>query len=164
MMAFDQGVGAVTHLFNAMSPLHHRSPGLAGAAMAHDSVMASIIPDGLHVHHAMVKMASRVMKGRLFAITDAVTETTTGPYRHQLATDHYTSGGILSGSALNMITACRNLVKKAGVPFDEAIRMCSLYPAKLLKKEQEFGRISQGYRTSLLVLDEELHVKNIFDP
>jgi len=86
---FEKGISTVTHLYNAMSPLHHREPGLTGATLHHSKVMASIIPDGHHVDYAAVSIAKKIMGKRLFAITDAVTETNVGPYQHQLAGDKY---------------------------------------------------------------------------
>ena len=73
--SFANGATTVTHLYNAMSPLQHRAPGLVGAAMDDKKVMASIIPDGHHVDYAAIRIAKEVMKERLFVITDAVTET-----------------------------------------------------------------------------------------
>ena len=101
MNGFANGINTVTHLYNAMSPLQHRQPGLVGATMDHDKVMASIIPDGHHVDYAAIRIAKQVMKERLFVITDAVTETDKGYYQHKMAGDKYESGGILSGSALD---------------------------------------------------------------
>jgi N-acetylglucosamine-6-phosphate deacetylase len=79
---FASGIRAVTHLYNAMSPLLHREPGLVGASMDDEQVMASIIPDGHHVDYAAIRIAKAVMKERLFVITDAVTDTDEGQYPH----------------------------------------------------------------------------------
>src|SRR5690606_5950263 len=129
---FSTYITTVTHLFNAMSPFTHRAPGLAGAAMDDDRVYASIIADGHHVDYAAIRIAKQVMKERLFAITDAVTETTEGHYQHYLVGDKYEAAGILSGSALTMNKAAQNLVQFAGVSIEEALRMCSLYPARVM--------------------------------
>jgi N-acetylglucosamine-6-phosphate deacetylase len=154
--AFDRGIPAVTHLFNAMSPLHHREPGLVGAAFDHHNVMASIIPDGHHVAFEAVGIAKKLMGNRLFAITDAVTETDSGPYQHHLAGDKYEAGGILSGSAISMLDGLVNLVQKAGIDLDEAVKMCSLYPAELLGCADKYGKIAPGYSEEFLVLDKDL--------
>ena len=156
MQAFDKGITAVTHLYNAMSPLQHREPGLVGAAMSHDQVRASIIPDGHHVDYVAVKLAKKVMQERLFAITDAVTETTEGYYQHYLAGDKYEAAGILSGSALTMQKALYNLVHHAGVELAEALRMCSLYPARVMRMDDRLGKIAPGYRAALVGIDEGL--------
>lgn len=155
---FKSGIHAVTHLFNAMSPLLHREPGLVGATMDDEQVMASIIPDGHHVDYAAIRIAKAVMNERLFVITDAVTDTESGHYPHELIGDKYESAGILSGSALTMAKAMQNLVQYAGVSTGEAIRMCSLYPARVMQLDNELGKIEKGYKASLLLLDEEMNI------
>lgn len=155
---FAAGITAVTHLYNAMSPLRHRAPGLVGAAMDDCQVMASIIPDGHHADYAAVRIAKQVMKDRLFAITDAVTTTTEGYYKHQPAGDKYEAASILSGSALTMNRALQNLVQHAGIAADEALRMCSLYPARVMGLDKELGRIGKGYKASMVALDKDLQV------
>ncbi len=153
--SFAQGIKAVTHLYNAMSPLQHREPGLAGAAMDDATVMASIIPDGYHADYAAVRIAKAVMKERLFVITDAVTETNKGPYQHDLVGDKYEAAGILSGSALTMHKAMLNLVNHCSIEMGEAIRMCSLYPARLMGLDNELGKIKKGYKSKLIVINQQ---------
>ena len=152
MHSFGKGVSAVTHLYNAMSPLQHRMPGLVGAAFDHPSVMASIIADGHHVDFAAIRIAKKIMGDRLFAITDAVTQTSAGYYKHQFEGDKYTADGILSGSALTMYQAYVNLVSHAGIGQAEALRMCSLYPAQLMNMDDRLGRIREGYEAKLAVI------------
>ena len=161
MQGFDNGITAVTHLYNAMSGLNHREPGLVGAAFDHKNVMASIIPDGHHVDYAALRIAKNIMGERLFAITDAVTDTSEGYYQHQLAGDKYEAGGILSGSSLTMNKALQNLVDHAGVELNEAIRMCSLYPAKVLRMENELGKIQKGFKANMVVLNEKFEVQKM---
>ncbi len=156
MKMFEEGVHAVTHLYNAMSPLHHREPGLVGAAMDHPGVMASIIPDGHHVDYAAIRIAKAVMKERLFAITDAVTENSSGHYHHQAAGNKFESGGVLSGSMLTMLDALRNLVQHARIELDEALRMCSTYPARLMNLDNQLGYIKKGYPANLVALDQDM--------
>lgn len=158
---FDSGITAITHLYNAMSPLQHRAPGLVGAGFDHNTVMASIIPDGHHVDFTAVRIAKQIMKERLFVITDAVTETNTGYYPHHLEEDKYEASGILSGSALTMNIAVKNLVEHAGIDLGEALRMCSLYPARVIKLDRTFGKIKQGYATSMVVMSDQMEVKKI---
>ncbi len=153
---FANGIAAVTHLYNAMSPLQHRQPGLVGAAMDDAKVMASIIPDGHHVDYAAIRIAKKAMGERLFAITDAVTETTEGQYPHKLAGDKYEAGDVLSGSALTMTKALQNLVNHAGVELGEALRMCSLYPAWVIKADEFLGRITPGYNAEIVILNKQL--------
>lgn len=159
--SFSDGITTVTHLFNAMSPLQHREPGLAGAAMDDHKVFASIIPDGYHVDFAAVRIAKQVMKERLFVITDAVTETTEGEYQHYKTGDKYEAAGILSGSALNMNKALHNLVSHTGIETGEAIRMCSLYPAKVINRDHNLGRIEKGYSSDMVVINNSLEVQQL---
>ena len=159
--SFERGISTVTHLYNAMSPLHHREPGLVGATLAHSNVRASIIPDGYHVDYAAVAIAKKIMGERLFAITDAVTETSLGPYRHQLAGDRYECNGVLSGSALTMHKAFKNLVEHVQLSVEEALRMCSLYPAQLLRCDHEFGKIAPQATGQFLVLDKALEIVEV---
>jgi N-acetylglucosamine-6-phosphate deacetylase len=158
---FDHGVSAVTHLFNAMSPLHHREPGLVGAAFNHPKLRASIIPDGYHVNYAAISIAKKIMGNRLFAITDAVTETSFGPYQHQLAGDKYECNGVLSGSALTMHKAFKNLVLHTGIEVDEALRMCSLYPAQVLGCDDQYGKIVPQAAGQFLVLNKQLEIVEV---
>ena len=155
---FFKDIHLATHLFNAMSPLHHREPGLPAAAMLQPGVMASIVADGYHIDFNMVCLAKKVMVERLFFITDAVTETKEGPYPHELKGDKYESNGILSGSALSMMKAVKNGVEKCDISLDEALRMASLYPAKVLEIGNVTGKIEKGYKADLVLIDENLAV------
>lgn len=157
---FANGITAVTHLYNAMSPLQHRQPGLVGAAMDDENVMASIIPDGHHVDYAALRIAKQVMKERLFVITDAVTDTTEGYYQHKRAGDKYEADSILSGSALTMAKAVQNLVNFGQIELGEALRMCSLYPANVLRMK-EHGRIGVGCNARMLVMNDKMEMQQL---
>jgi N-acetylglucosamine-6-phosphate deacetylase len=159
--SFSLGIDTITHLFNAMSPLHHREPGMVGAALHHQGVVASIIPDGHHVDFAVIGLAKKLMGERLFAITDAVTETTEGAYKHHLAGDKYECNGTLSGSAISMYIAFSNLVKKVGIEVEEALRMCSLYPARALKMAHLYGKIAPGFAAQFVVLNKQLDLVEV---
>lgn len=161
--AFNNGIQTVTHLYNAMSPLQHREPGFAGAVLNHAFVKSSIIPDGYHVNFAAVSIAKKIMGSRLFAITDAVTETTSGPYQHQLQGDKYVCNHILSGSALTMHKAFYNLVNFVGIEVDEALRMCSLYPAQVLNNSHQYGKIAPGYAAQFVVLNNQLSLLQVIN-
>ncbi|MEO6638604.1 MAG: N-acetylglucosamine-6-phosphate deacetylase [Ginsengibacter sp.] len=158
MQAFDKGINIATHLFNAMTPLHHREPGFAAAVMLHPSVMVSLVPDGLHVNFTMVKLAKKLMGQRLFMITDAVTETTEGPYQHTLNVDKYETNGILSGSALTMAMGVKNCVENCDIPLDESLRMASQYPAMVLGVEDSMGKIEKGFAENFVALNKNLEV------
>jgi N-acetylglucosamine-6-phosphate deacetylase len=159
--AFDWGIHAATHLYNAMSPLQHRAPGMVGAIFNHSKVMASIVPDGFHVDFAAIKIAKQQLQQRLFVITDAVTETVDGPYPHRLMEDRYESNGILSGSALTMGKCLQNLVSKVDIDAAEALRMVSLYPAEVMGKDHTMGKIEKGFDANLVLLNDTLGVDGI---
>ncbi len=158
MQAFDGGIRAATHLFNAMSSFHHRDAGMPGAVMQCQTVMASIIADGHHVDFDVIKIAKKIIQNRLYLITDAVTETTEGYYLHHLDGDKYTSNGILSGSAITMLQSVKNCISKVGIELNEALRMASLYPAKVAGIDHNFGRIQKGYAASFVMLDKNLDI------
>ncbi|WP_270088715.1 N-acetylglucosamine-6-phosphate deacetylase [Sphingobacterium sp. SYP-B4668] len=160
--AFDQGIVAATHLFNAMSGFHHREVGLPGAVFNHGQAQASIILDGIHVSFEAARVAKRLMGDRLFMITDAVAPCDKGIYRHILNEDHYVlPDGTLSGSALTLLGAVKNAVNKVGVPLDEALRMATQYPADLIGRA-DLGRIEKGARANIIVFDDSFNLEQVF--
>jgi N-acetylglucosamine-6-phosphate deacetylase len=157
---FEAGITTVTHLFNAMSPLHHRATGLPGATLA-STVYASIIADGIHVDYSVVNFSKKAMGERLFLITDAVAEST-GVYPHVQETDRYTlPDGTLSGSNLTLLQAVKNCVQHAGILLEEALRMASTYPANLLHAN-EIGRLEPGAKANILLFDEDFNVQQVY--
>lgn len=155
MAGFDWGIPAATHLFNAMSPLQHRSPGMVGAVMAHPQVMSSIVYDGIHVLPPVASIAQQVMGDRLFFITDAVTPTSEGPYQHVFQGDHYAlPDGTLSGSALHMHQCIRQAVEWGHMEFEEAVRKASVIPGQLVP-HRKIGRIAEGYEAAFNVYSQK---------
>lgn len=160
--AFNGGVQATTHLFNAMTPIHHRNPGIPTAVFNHDSVHASIIADGHHVDFEVVRMSKKLMGDRLFLITDAVTSCQDGPYQHQRLGDKFVMpDGTLSGSALTQLQAVKNCTSYAGISLVDAINMASKTPLKLIGMEHLLGTVEVGKQANLLVLDAELNLKKV---
>ena len=161
MKGFSWGIKAVTHLFNAMSPVHHRDPGLPGAAFLSENIMASIVADGIHVDYAMLSIAKRIMNERLYLVSDAVEESTEAAVHHIRQKDRFTlPDGTLSGSALTMMKAVQNCVENARIPLNEALRMASTYPARLMGWDKT-GRIEPGYKADLVVFDKYFAVKQV---
>jgi N-acetylglucosamine-6-phosphate deacetylase len=159
---FAWGIETTTHLFNAMSPIHHRDPGLPGAVFNSDSACASIIADGIHVSYSMLAIAKKIMKERLFLVSDAVEENDRGIYQHVRQYDRYTlPDGTLSGSNLTMLSAVKNCIHNAGISKEEALRMASMYPARLIKAPDR-GIISPGARADLLMVDDHLEIRRIY--
>ena len=158
---FESGIKTVTHLFNAMSALHHRATGLPGAAFVSD-VYASVIADGIHVDYSIVTMSQKIFREKLFLITDAVEENLEGVYVHVKGEDRFTlPDGTLSGSKLTMLQAVKNCVRHCGIPLDEALRMASTYPANLLGAKS-LGRIEPGAKANLLLFDEDFNVLGVY--
>jgi N-acetylglucosamine-6-phosphate deacetylase len=168
---FEAGIRSATHLFNAMSPWTGRDPGLVGGILDQEEVAAGVIVDGKHVHYASIKIAKRIKQDKLFLITDAVTPTGTSMTTFQFAgqTIHVRDGrcvngdGTLSGAILTMIEAVANSVRCVGIPVHEAIRMASLYPARVLKLDQDLGRLAAGYIANIAVFDENFRVRGVVD-
>ncbi|WP_304234245.1 N-acetylglucosamine-6-phosphate deacetylase [Jiulongibacter sediminis] len=160
---FEQGVTLVTHLFNAMSGLHHRKPGLVGAAFANSDVWAPIIPDGKHVHFGAVKAAYKAKGEKLFIISDALflgrkkLEFQWEEFDAKLVNGEYVnSEGNLAGSAISVGEAVKNMVEQVGVTLAEAIEMATLRPAKAVELDQKVGRIAKSYPAVFTVFDQSL--------
>ena len=159
---FEQGISCTTHLFNAMSPFHHRDTGLPGATFQSETVMASMVADGIHIDYQALMISKRLLQERLFLITDAVEECHEGPYQHVKKNDHFTMpDGTLSGSALTLLKAVENCVKYAGIPLDEALRMASAYPAQVINKA-DAGKIKVGYKADLVIFNAQYQVEQVW--
>ncbi len=167
--AVDAGARWVTHLFNAMAPLHHREPGLAGVALTDERLHVGLIPDGVHVHPRVVAAAHRALGERLTIVTDAVAALGMPHGRHALgrsevhvdATGVRLADGTLAGSDLSMDQGVRNLVAFTGGDPEAAIRAASTNPARLLEDATR-GRVRAGARADLVVLDDDLRVAGTY--
>jgi len=159
LTGIQSGITGITHLFNAMSAFHHREAGLPGAAMHSADVMASIVADGIHVDYKVISLAKRLLKDRLYLISDAVEENRKGAYQHILRGDRYTlEDGTLSGSALTMMKAVANCTRYAGIEPEEALRMATVYPAKLMRLTDR-GAIAPGLKADIVAFDREFNIK-----
>ena len=162
VQAFEAGVTAGTHLFNAMPALDHRSPGLAAAILNSNRVTTGLIPDGIHVHPGMVALAWKE-KGphRMAIVTDAMGALGMPPGVYSLGgfkvfvdeTSARLQNGTLAGSILRMDQAVRNLVKFTGCSLREAVSAATLNPARLLKSHRK-GRLVRGADADLVLLDD----------
>ena len=159
------GARLATHLFNAMSPLHHRNPGLVGAALAH-AEYAEIIPDLLHVHPGAIRAALRAIP-RLYVVTDSTSATGMPDGEYRLGSQHVTkclggvrlADGTLAGSTLTMDQALRNLVS-LGLPIADVSNRMSRYAADYLGIADR-GRLLVGARADLVVLDADLQLTQV---
>lgn len=156
--ALKHGTRGFTHLFNAMSPLHHRDPGMVGAALAH-AEYAELIPDLLHVHPGAIRATMRAIP-RLYVVTDSTSAAGMPDGEYRLGSQHVTkcmggvrlANGTLAGSTLTMDQALRNLVS-LGIPLADVSNRLSRYPADYLELD---GRIARGAWADLVVFDRDL--------
>ncbi|WER46313.1 N-acetylglucosamine-6-phosphate deacetylase [Cupriavidus sp. WKF15] len=163
--ALAAGATGFTHLFNAMTPLQHRAPGVVGAALAH-AEYAELIPDLLHVHPGAIRAALRAIP-RLYAVTDATAAAgmPDGVYHLGSQTVYKAGGsvrlanGTLSGSVLTMDQALRNFVA-IGLDLADASRRVSLYPAQYLGLADR-GQLAPGCWADVVVLDRALHIRTV---
>ena len=161
--AFKQGIKLVTHLYNAMSPLHHRNPGLVGAAFDHTEVYAPIILDGHHCDFSAARIAYKIKKDKLFLISDALfTSRKVKSFQWEsfdatLKNDQYiNSEGNLSGAAISLAEAVYNAVNEVGIPLQEAIEMATIRPAKAIGLQNIAGQIAIGYPAVFTAFDDDL--------
>jgi len=166
--ALNAGVRGFTHLFNAMTQLHGRDPGVVGTALDDAGSWCGLIVDGWHLHPAALRVAlAAKARGRLFLVTDAMPPVGSSDETFELNGETITcrdgrcvnSNGTLAGSALDMAAAVRNTIDQGAVDVAEALRMASTYPADFLGLEATHGRIAPGCRADLVVLDDELNVR-----
>jgi N-acetylglucosamine-6-phosphate deacetylase len=167
--AAARGVRGVTHLFNAMSQLQGRAPGVVGAALTDPRLAAGIIADGHHVHPGNLGLAARAMGGRLFLVTDAMATLASDlagfdlfgvPVRLE-AGRLVSPEGTLAGAHLAMDEAVRGMVARAGLSLGRALAMASGNAARAIGLADELGRIAPGWRASLTCLDEALHARAV---
>ena len=163
----DAGIRGFTHLYNAMSPLTGREPGVVGAALEDRESWCGVIVDGHHVHPASLRVALAAKpRGKVFLVTDAMPPVGADDPSYELYGEVITArdgvvrnaAGALAGSALDMATAVRNTVQLLGVPLEEASRMASTYPAQFLGLGDRLGRIAPGYQADFVALDDQLQV------
>lgn len=163
------GVRTVTHLFNAMSPLGHREPGMVGAALDTGSLYAGLIADGIHVHPAAMGAALRAKTGpgKIFLVTDAMspigTEMTSFTLngREILRRDGRLTleDGTLAGADIDMASSVRLVHQILGLPLDEALKMASTYPADAAQVSARKGAIRPGYDADFVALNANLEAQ-----
>jgi N-acetylglucosamine-6-phosphate deacetylase len=166
----DAGARQATHLFNRMTPIGHRQPGLAAAVLEHDEVTAEVVCDGMHVHPAMVRVAMAA-KGtsRIMAITDGTagaglprgTRSTIGGRPITVGDVALLEDGTIAGSVLTMDRAFAKLVSAMGMSLVDAATVCATTPARALNL-QGLGVIAPGATADLVVLDRDLNVVHTF--
>ena len=165
--ALAHGLTGFTHLFNAMSPLTSREPGVVGAALEDAESWCGLIVDGHHVDPAVLRVALRCKRlDRFVLVTDAMPPVGTGQesfmlqgrrilVRDGLCVDEQ---GTITGSALDMASAVRNAVAMLGVDLPAAVKMASAHPAAFLRLENEIGGLARGRRANLVHADDDVRI------
>ena len=168
---FDAGARCVTHLFNAMSPLGSREPGVVGAALADPRIYAGFIADGLHVHEIVGRLAYRLKgAGRLALVSDAMPPAAGGPDVYQLGGREVRRRGLrltlddgtLAGAVITMHDAVRYAVDRLGAPLEDALRMATSTPARLLRVERRHGVLAEGSRADFVHLGDDLELRGVW--
>ncbi|WP_337044915.1 N-acetylglucosamine-6-phosphate deacetylase [Emticicia sp. 17c] len=161
--AYQKGIGLCTHLYNAMTQMGHREPGVVGATFDTPEVYAPIIIDGFHCDFAAARIAYKIKKDKLFIISDAlfvgnkVTHFKWGEFDAYLKDNQYrNSEGNLAGAAISMADAVKAAVEKVGIPLDEAIKMATVRAAKAIGQDQQIGQIASGFPASFVTFDKDL--------
>lgn len=161
--AYNQGITLCTHLYNAMTQMGHREPGVVGATFDSPTVYAPIILDGFHCDYAAARIAYKIKQDKLFLISDAlfvgekVKQFQWEEFDAYLENGQYrNSEGNLAGAAISMADCVRNAVEKVGISLEEAIKMATIRPAKALGIDAEIGQIAEGFPAKFVVFDENL--------
>ena len=170
--AINLGLSHVTHIFNAMPPMHHRQPEAIGAALMDDRLSVQVICDGIHLHPLTIKMIARLKKcHNICLITDAMRATgmPEGEYMlGQFEKVRYKDGcvtssdGTLASTAITMIDSLKNFLSFGDVSFLQALQTVCSTPAKVLGQERFIGVIEEGYDADILIIDRDLNIKNVF--
>ena len=164
----EAGITGFTHLFNAMTPMQGREPGVVGAALDDANSWVGVIVDGVHVHPASLRVAIAAKpRGKVVLVTDAMPMVGSDDPGFDLYGETITAvdgvvrnaAGSLAGSALDMASAVRNTVHLLGLPLEEACRMAAQYPAEWIGLGHQLGRIAPGYRADLVLLDADVRVQ-----
>lgn len=166
---FDAGATHLTHLFNAMSGIHHRHPGPIGAASEREKVTAELICDGIHVHPSAVRMAFRLFPGRICLISDALRCCGMADGSYSLGGQEILlsggvarlTGGAIAGSAADLYQCMRRAVS-FGIPREQAVWAATALPARVIGRESETGAIADGRAADFVICGGELEPEAVY--
>ena len=168
---FDAGASAVTHLYNAMSQLSSRAPGVVGATLADPRIICGLIADGEHAHALAYRLALAAKGPRGIAlVSDAMPPAAGGPDVFELQGRRMTrvgakltaEDGTLAGTAITMRDAVDYVVNVLKLPLADALMMATLTPARLLRVDNQIGRLAPGFRADLVHLTDDLEVAGVW--
>lgn len=166
---FDAGATHLTHLFNAMSGIHHRHPGPIGVASERENVTAELICDGIHVHPSAVRMAFRLFPGRICLISDALRCCGMADGSYSLGGQEILlsggvarlTGGAIAGSAADLYQCMRRAVS-FGIPREQAVWAATALPARVIGRESETGAIADGRAADFVICGGELEPEAVY--
>ena len=166
--AFDAGALHVTHLFNGMPPLHHRDPGVIGAADERDNVTVELICDGLHIHPSVIRLAFKLFAGRVCLISDSLRccGMPDGEYELGGQTVYLRDGqarladGTLAGAVSNLYNDMVNVIR-FGIPVEQAVMSATIIPAKAAGRDHEIGSIEEGKMADLVICDKDWKISQV---
>lgn len=167
MEGIEKGITQVTHLYNGMRAFSHREPGIIGAALTDERVSCEMICDGIHLHKAAMRMATRLKgKDKIILISDAMMAAGLKDGEYILGGQKVfvnngaakLKDGTLAGSTLTLNRAVKNMVRLVGVKLEDAVRMASLNPAKAAKVDKTKGSIEIGKDADLILFDDNIDV------
>lgn len=167
--AFDAGAAHVTHLFNAMPPLHHRRPGVIGAAFERKDVTIELICDGKHIHPAVVKMAFSLFPGRICLISDSLRCLGMPEGTYELGGQEVIlkdgqallPDGTLAGAASNLFDDMVNVIRW-GIPPEDAILAATQTPARVLGRQEQTGSLEEGKMADFLICDRDWRLQAVY--
>ncbi|MCX7922884.1 MAG: N-acetylglucosamine-6-phosphate deacetylase [Clostridia bacterium] len=168
LQAFHNGITHITHLFNAMPGIHHRKPGLVGAALEDKGLTVELIADGVHIHPSIIKMVAKCKTDdKIVLVSDSTMAAALSDGEYELGGrkivvangEARLEDGTLAGSVLTMIEAVKYMVKNVGICLESAIKMATLAPAKVIGVEHKKGNILPGMDADIVVVDKDLNIK-----
>jgi len=172
MKAIDSGLTHAAHFFNALGGFHHRVPGAVGAVLESEDVTAEIIPDGIHIHPASLKLVIKTKGVRnVCLVTDSIETAGLGEGIFKLRGQEIEvrenralrcGDGILAGGISNMIRGVRNVMEWTHLSLDQAVRMVSLNPARILGLDSDLGSIVRGKHANLTVFNGDYQIKQVY--
>lgn len=170
MKAKQHGLKLITHLYNAMTGLHHRRPGIVGAAL-NSNLNCELIADGIHIHPAVLELTTKTKSSdEIILVTDSIEAAGLKDGVYNLGGQKVIvkkgsarlEDGTLAGSILTIDQALRNMLDFTELELPDVIKMISYNPAKLLNMEHKIGQIKKGIQADLVILNKELKVKEVF--
>lgn len=168
--AQKHGLKLITHLYNAMTGLHHRRPGIVGAAL-NSNLKCELIADGIHIHPSVLELTTKIKSAdEIILVTDSIEAAGLKDGEYNLGDQRVIvkngsarlEDGTLAGSVLTMDQALRNMLQFTDLALPEVVKMMSLNPAKLLNMDYKIGQIKKGLQADLVILNKELKVKEVF--